>query len=277
MVDAGDGRIVFGVSDYNHGSGLYFVDAATGALIKSLEGSDSTAWQPVASDGAGTVLATAYPTSTCCTEYHRYADSVALDSSGNELWRRRLTDAGGVLAWSAGGPWIALAGYDRLMPMGQFTAAPGGWFRAVVGATGSAAMTFGTAQTPDLVNIIQGGLVVAQGGLEGSDGYDGEAVFPWIAGASGDHVALVSQNWHSIPALCHPSAALDAYLSHFDAATSWQCPFNFQGETAVETVVPYRKQLVLGRRTYLSDACGYQVNPVTIEAYDLGDDAPTPH
>ncbi|HYY51661.1 MAG TPA: hypothetical protein VE755_02260, partial [Myxococcales bacterium] len=67
----------------------------------------------------------------------------------------------------------------------------------------------------------------------------------------------------------HPSVAAEAALSRFDALSSWQCPFAFEGESGIEGAVLLNDRVILGRRTYLTDGCTHEVQPVTIEAYGI--------
>jgi len=94
----------------------------------------------------------------------------------------------------------------------------------------------------------------------------GVASWPFLAG---DHLVLLSQLEHGCPCLCHSIAFGAASLSRFDTSTSWQCPLAFQGESGIEGAALLPGQIVIGRRTYFTDSCTHDLQPVTIEAYAL--------
>jgi hypothetical protein len=58
-------------------------------------------------------------------------------------------------------------------------------------------------------------------------------------------------------------------LSRYDADSSFQCPFEFEGTTAIDGAALLDGRLIIGRRSLSSLGCGDHFNPVTIEAYDL--------
>ena len=206
--------------------------------------------------------------------YHSSADVLAMDGAGQKQWADHIDDGppelGGILLWTGAGPWLGIAGTNGLSPAHDYVAVPSDWFSAVSGPGRSFALSFGTANTPDAVNVIEHGMVTAQGSIAGSNSYDGLAPFPFLAGNAGDHLVLVSQVWHSQPALCYPSSPGTAALSRFDAASSWQCPLQFDGVSGVTGAVLLPGRVIVGRTTYVSTSCGYHgVQPVTIEAYSL--------
>lgn len=270
VADLGNGEIAFGMSDGLSANGIYLADLATGAI-----GWSGTGNQVEISNGAGSVLVIENQSSSYLgQEYHTSADVFAIDGTGRKEWIHSIADGppgmGRVLLWTAGAPWLGITGTQSLSPAGDYVAAPAGWFWAVSGTNTAFAISFGDAITPDAINVIDGGAVIAQGPIVGSNGYDGLASFPFLAGEGGDHLVLVSQVWHSIPSLCHPSKAGAAAISRFDAASSWQCPLQLQGESGITGAVLEPGRVILGRTTYLSNACGdRRVQPVTIEAYAL--------
>lgn len=269
IADLGDGKLALAMYDYNVASGLYIVDAAKGAILWSKVGRTDTGYHVQGSDGAGNVLATANYTSSYSPEqgYHTAQDVFAVDSSGRELWRHRIIDGGSMLAWPAGAPWIVAPNGSSAT---DYIQVPGSWFSAVSGGELGFAVQFGAAATsPNIVEVIRGGVVVASGALQGTNPYDGTALFPFLAGDRGDHAVLVAQRWPGSPGLCHPARAAEAAVHRFDSSSSWTCPFSFQGESGIEGAVLLPGRLVLGRRTYLTDGCTQAVQPVTLEAYAL--------
>jgi PQQ-like domain len=265
IADLGNGNLAFSLSEYGTASGLFVVDMAAGEIVWSSIA--DAEYRVAGSEGAGSALVTAHRTSVYST------DLFAIDAGGREVWTQELPGSdsrnGALLAWFADPPWLwAAADTQTLTPAGHYVAVPSTWFSAVRGSDWGFGFFFGaTATTPDAVAVVHGGAVVAEGAIVGSNPEDGLSVFPFLAGESGNHLLLLSQKWHSSPGLCHPSRAEAAALSRFDATSSYRCPFAFEGESAIEGAALLEARVVLGRRTYLTDGCTYDVQPVTIEAY----------
>jgi hypothetical protein len=97
-------------------------------------------------------------------------------------------------------------------------------------------------------------------------------VFPFLAG---DHIDMLTQVWHSIPGLCHPSAAGAAWFGRVEADSLYECPLAFDGESAIMAAALLPGRLVVGRRTYLTTACTHDVQPMTIEVYALPGETPS--
>jgi outer membrane protein assembly factor BamB len=280
IADLGDGGLAFAMYDYGIASGLYRADAATGAILWSSVTTADAAYRVAGSDGAGALLAIGHPSSSYSPQqgYHSAADVFVLDASGRPTWSHRINDGppggGAVLAWSSTAPWLQVAGTQGLSPVGDYVAAPPSWFSAVEGSDFGFALHWeAAAETPIGVSVTRGGAVIAQGPIAGTTSYNGISAWPFLAGEAGDHLILLSQNRRSSPGLCHPSRAETAALSRFDATSSYQCPFTFQGESAIEGAALLDGRVILGRRTYLTDACTHEVQPVTIEAYGLPGDS----
>jgi hypothetical protein len=220
-------------------------------------------------------LATGNPASSYSPEqgYHNAADVFVVGASGHQAWSHRIEGPAGrdaLLAWSSGAPWLEVAGSAGLSPVGDYVAVPSSWFSAVAGSDSGFALSFGAeAASPIAVNVVRGGAVIAQGAVAGTTSYFGISAWPFLAGAAGDHLILLSQNLRANPGLCHPSRFEVASLSRFDATSSYQCAFDFPGESAIEGAALLDGRLVLGRRTYLNQSCTHDVHPVTIEAYAL--------
>ena len=269
IADLGEGKIALAMYDYNVASGLYVVDAAKGAILWSTVGSADTGYHVQGSDGAGDALATANYTSSYSPEqgYHNAQDVFAVDSSGHELWRHHIVDGGALLAWPAGAPWIVVPGGSSAT---DYVQVPGSWFAAVSGGELGFAVQFGAAAaSPNVLEVVRDGVVVASGAMQGTNPYDGTAVFPFLAGDRGDHAVLVAQRWPGNPGLCHPARAAEAAIHRFDSSSSWTCPFSFEGESGIVGAALLPGRIVLGRRTFLTDACTHEVQPVTLEAYAL--------
>ncbi len=280
IADLGNGELAFAVGDFNVASGLYLADATTGSILSSRVATSDVGYRVLGSNGAGSAVVTANPSSSYSEQlgYHTAVDVLAIDSSGQTVWSHRIADGGNqLLGWFPGAPWLAIGAARSLSPAGDYLAAPGSWFNVVEGSALQFALSFGsTAATPVAVNVIRNGAVIASGPIAGTNTYDGVASWPFLAGASGDHLVLLSQNWHASPGLCHPSRAGTAALSRFDASASYQCPLTFAGESGIEGAALLPDRLVLGRRTYLTDACTQELQPVTIEAYALPGEALAP-
>lgn len=276
IADLGDGGLAFAMYDYGVASGFYRADGATGAILWSSVTTDDASYRVTGSDGAGAALVTGHPSSSYSPEqgYHSAADVFAIGPSGKPVWSHRIAElslgGGAMLAWPSSAPWLEIAGTPSVSAAGDYVAVPPSWFSAVQGSDlGFALHWEAAAAVPIGVSVIRGGAVIAQGPIAGTTSYNGISAWPFLSGESGDHLILLSQNRHSIPALCHPSQAGTAALSRFDATSSYQCQFTFEGESAIEGAALLDGRVILGRRTYLTDACTHELQPVTIEAYAL--------
>jgi hypothetical protein len=271
MTDLGNGKVAFSRYAYAaDATSLYVVDATSGSVVWSTAASASTDFEVLGSDGAGSMLVTSNPSSSY-PPYQTTADVAVLDSSGQQIWKQRIIDGppelGSLLAWSSSTPWLSIAGNQGICSTANYTAVPAGWFGETVRDDLGFLFSLGaTATSPDNVQVLRSGAVLATGPLAGTNAYDGLAVFPFLAG---DHVDMLGQLWHSIPAICHPSAAGAAWFGRVDAKSLYQCPLTFVGESGIEAAALLRGRLIVGRRTYLTDGCTHEVQPVTIEAYAL--------
>jgi hypothetical protein len=257
MTDLGNGKIAFTRYAYSAGtSSVFIVDAASGSVLWSSAAPGTEDYQILASNGAGSMLVTSKSP----------ADVAVLDSLGGKVWTQRLPDRLLSVAWPSGMPWLSVAGSQSICPTANYTAAPG-WFGLTMGADLGFAFSFGaTARSPATVEVFRGRSVLATGPLEGTNSYDSLAVLPFLAG---DHINVLGQRWHSIPALCHPSAPGAAWFARVDATSLYQCPLTFEGDSGIVAAALLRGRLIIGRVTYLTFACSQELQPVTIEAYAL--------
>jgi len=259
IADLGNGKLALAMHDDKIASGLYIVEEATGVIVWSAVGGAEIGYRVQGSDGAGVVIASG-------NYENRYSPEVfAVDSSGRELWRHRIGE-GELLAWPSGAPWIKAPGTSFAH---DYVPVPNSWVTAIGGSDLVFAVKVGSASTsPNVIDVVRGAAIVASGALQGTNSYDDFTVFPFLAGG-GDHAVVVTQMWPSYPGLCHPSRAAEAAIERFDSTSSWQCALSFDGESGIEGAALLPGRLVIGRRTYLTDACTDKVQPVTIEAYSL--------
>jgi hypothetical protein len=265
ITDLGNGEIAFGMRDDATANRVYLADLSTGAIVWSGSG---VAVQ--ASNGAGSAivvvsLSGGYSPQGVFWPYT--SDVLAIDGTGRSEWRHVLGTRS-ALSWN-GAPWFAIPGTNGISLQGDYVAVPGDWFSQVSGGRTAFAISAGPASmSPDLVKVIQDDRIVSQGTIAGTDGFHEPAVFPFLCGGDGDHVLLVAQVWHSIPALCHPDGPGGASIARFNATSSWQCPLQFGQESAITGAAMLPGRLVVGHQLF-DAACGSwtRVQPVTIEAY----------
>jgi hypothetical protein len=269
LADLGDGTIAFVMWDGHGGSGAHVASLSTGGLVWS-----GSAVRVDVSNAAGSAFLIHDVSQPPPAEgLAASAGVLAINRSGDTLWSSRVADAyPRALLWFGQKPWIALAGASGISPGDDYVAVPANWAWAVLGVDVGFAFSYaGEGMSPDRIGVIVNGAVAAQGPIDGTHGWDDLMTFPFLAGERGDHLVLVSQVWHSVPALCRGQAPGAAAISRFDGATSWQCPLLLQGAWEISGAVLQPGQLVIARREHLDSACGWdrKVEPVTIEAYAL--------
>jgi hypothetical protein len=265
LTDLGNGRLAFvrTAGGYPADISLYIVDGTSGNVVWSAPfGSEPGIW---GSDGAGSLFVTSNP-SRSPPSYDLIQDIAVLDSSGAQMWKQQSA-AASFLAWPPGMPLLSIAGIESFCSTANYRGAPGGWFGVTTGDDLGFAFSFGAgASTPDAVQVFRGDAALGAGPLSGTNGEDGFAAFPFVAG---DHLDLVGQTWHGSPGLCHPETAGAAWFGRVDARSLYQCPLAFQGESGIEAAALLPGRLIVGRRTFLTDGCTHDVQPFTIEAYAL--------
>jgi hypothetical protein len=263
--DLGDGHFAFALSNGST-STVYLASLSTGAIVWSGSG-----MAVAASNGTGSaVVVVGYSGSYDSQGHYQYqGDVMAIDGNGAIQWQHTVAGYPSALFWNDA-PWIPVSGVKSPSSRGDYIAVPGSWFSAVAGSSTAFAFSFGDAQSPDLVNVVQGGAIAAQGPVAGSNGYNGLQTLPFVAGEKGDHMVLVAQVWHGCPCLCHPEAPGAASIARFDAVSSWQCPLQFSQQSAISGAAMLPGSVVVGHYVFEA-ACGswYHVQPVTIEAFSL--------
>jgi outer membrane protein assembly factor BamB len=269
IVDAGNGNLVLAI-DTNQMSGVYAVNASSGAVVSaSVSTSDKTV-SVQGSDGKGSVLLLANLAETPSPPFERTADLIALDAAGRELWRDHVENPFRLLAWPSTLPWYEASTQASASSDGRVLLAPDGWFSAA--ANDDFGFAFDSATLGPTfalgVNALRGGKLVASGLLPQLTTFNGVSVLPFLAG---DHAAFVAQQFHSQAGLCHPGTAGAAFIGHVDTGAMYLCPIAPNaGDSPIDGAALLPGELIIGRRTVINEGCGgNQFQPFTIEAYSM--------
>ena len=258
-LDVGNGDALLGFQTYGGSNDVYLV-SSTGATIWSGAG------KPLATNKAGSALIAVSTTSAYAgILYVPYMDLLMIDAAGQQQWRQTLQTRG-VLSWTAEGPWLSSANTASVSVQPGYVSVPDDWFAAAGGVDVGFGVAFGAANSPDVVDVVRSGAIVAQGALPGTNPENGLASFPF---ASADHVVVIGEVWHGSPGMCYPEQPGAAFMARFDAASSWQCPMGELSNQELLGVAALPDRLVLGYQPPGS-ACGdwAHVHPVTIEAIE---------
>jgi len=276
MVDAGNGTLVLAV-DTNQMSGIYAVDASSGAVVWANVSTTDKEVSVQGSDGKGSVLVAANPSSIGPPKFDRFADLFELDAAGSELWRDNLENPDRLLAWPTGLPWYQASAQTSPSSNAHLLLTPGAWFSAAV--DGGFGFAFDNATLGPTfavgVSALRGGKLVATGLLPELNTFGGAWVFPFLAG---DHAAFVAQQFHSQAGLCHPETAGAAFIGRVDTAGMYLCPIAANAfDSPIDGAALLPGELIIGRRTVINEGCGgSQFQPFTIEAYSMPGESLSP-
>ena len=165
-------------------SGIYAVDASSGAVIWERVSTSEKSASIEGSDGKGAVLVAANP-SSMDAHFDWVGDVFELDGAGGELWRDNLEDPDKLVAWPAGLPWYEASRQASVSSNGHLLLTPGKWFRGAVGDESGFVFDEATLRPgfPLGVGALRGGEIVAMYlcpiALNASDSrIDGAALLP---------------------------------------------------------------------------------------------------